>query len=324
LLLEHLLLLSQEARCATILEHGQADLVKTLQLLGRECTLILETMDAERLGWAIAFNVEGAPRPPILPAVSKRGAIQSYRDRWLGETQWFVIWSVLTKPLIRPNSGSSCLIAELALSVACEHRDDWQNPTARPINLQNAARSFEFVYRRDKSVVVGDVFQRFGERAGPPEGIADEAWSRVFCDYWSINAQRRFLGLSQISTFVCQVARYAALDEIRKRNRFVSIDQETDSENSTQADQLLINLEIHWDPTDRLIEKELLRLIKKCISELPARQRIVVEMIGFRNIRAKEVSKILRISEAAVSQHLKKAREALCICLRTYGYDVSA
>jgi RNA polymerase sigma factor (sigma-70 family) len=215
-------------------------------------------------------------------------------------------------------------MAELALSVACEHRDDWQNPNARPISLQNAARSFEFVYRRDKAVVVGDVFQRFGERAGPPGAIADEAWSRVFCDYWSINAQRRFLGLSQISTFVCQVARYAALDELRKSERFVSIDQETENGNPTQTDQLLINLEIHWNPTDRLIAKDLLRLIKKCLSELPARQRIVVEMTGLRNIRAKEVAKILRISEAAVSQHLKKAREALCSHLRAYGYDVSA
>ena len=324
MLLEHLVHLSQEARCAAILEHGNADLAAILQALGHECVVISETIDVERLGWAIAFNVEGTRESQTEGHVSKRGAIQGYRDRWNGETQWLFIWSLLTKPVTGISCGAACLMGELALSVACEHRDDWQNPAARPINLKSAGRSFEFVYGRGKSRVVGDVFRTFGERAGAPEAIADEAWSRVFCDYWSTSARRRFLGLSQISTLVCQVARYVALDTLRPPN-IVSIDEELDDQSLSQGEtELLISLGISWDPTARLIEKELLRLIKKCMSTLPARQRVVAEMAWFQGIRAKEVSEILHVSEAAVSQHLKKAREALCSCLRTYGYRASA
>lgn len=324
MLLENLVHLSQEARCAAILEHGQTEMAAILEGLGRECALLSETINVERLGWAIAFNVEGPRESKIEKHVSKRGAIQSYRDRWSDGTRWLLIWSLLTKPVTRSSCGAACLMGELALSVACEHRDDWQNPAARPINLQNAGRAFKFVYGRAKSKVVGDVFRSFGERAGAPEAIADEAWSMVFCDYWSIRARSRFLGLSQISTLVCQVARYLALKALRPTNDISIDDPESDDRPLTRREiEVLISLGVRWDATEGLIEQELLRLIKKCMSRLPVRQRIVAQMVWLQDIRAKEVSETLRISEAAVSQHLKKAREAVCSCLRGDGYRVS-
>ena len=321
--LKHLIHLSQEARWAAVLEHGQADLAAVLQALGSECAALSETMDVERLGWAIAFNVEGPCDSQIEGHVSKRRAIQCYCDRWNGETPWRSIWSLLTKSVTGRNCGADCLMAELALSVACEHRDDWQNPAARPINVQNAGRSFEFVYERAKLKVLGHVFKRFGERAGAPAEIAADAWSEVFRDLWSISACRRFLGICKISTLVCQVATYGALDKLPSRDPDITtIDSETDRQALTH--KLLISLGFRSDPTTNLHAKELHRLIENCMLRLSVRQRIVAEMVWLQDIRAKEVSKILQISEAAVSQHLKKAREAVGGCLRTYGYQASA
>ena len=121
----------------------------------------------------------------------------------------------LSNPSVR--CPGSTLLSELSLSVACEQRDEWQYFAARPIDPACANRAFEFVYGRNRLKVSGNVISSFGHRAGNAESIADEAWSSVFCDYWSCKARRRFLGLCRFSTLVCQVARFIALDALRER-----------------------------------------------------------------------------------------------------------
>jgi RNA polymerase sigma factor (sigma-70 family) len=226
-----------------------------------------------------------------------------------------MVWSTLVAPMEPKSPGGGkpgviTLLAELALSVACEQRNDWQNPGSRPIEMAEVNRAFEFLYARDKSKVIGYLYGGFGNRAGAPESIGHEAWSRVFCDYWSSGAQRRFLGTSRISTLVCQVARYVACDALCSGA----------AQTGPNIESLTEVLGIDINPLGQMIAEELRRHIRQCASHLPAKQQVAATMVWFRQIPAKRAAEALRISEPAVSQLLKKAVKALRNCLRSQGF----
>ncbi len=319
--LDQLLQLPLENRYLTILSLGRIELTVALQRTFDTSTAISSGITVDRLAWAVAFNVEGAVVSAVNAAsVSCRGT-RGYRDHWPAGTQWIAIWSSLNKPFGNPHPGDATLLQELAVSVACEQREDWQHPDVRPIAADEANRWFDFVYARDRAKVVGDVFRRFGTRAGDPEAIASEAWSRVFCDYWSSTARRRFLGLCRISTLVCQVARFVAIDALRMRGASISLDETSSDHEARRSALALEQLGFSAEPSAKIAEEEFCLQIRQCLECLPVKQRIVAEMVWVREIRAKQAAELLRISEPAVSQHLKRARENIRNCLRVRGFD---
>jgi RNA polymerase sigma factor (sigma-70 family) len=316
--LAQLCVLQLQPRCETILDVGREDLNVALQKLGKEGFPLPASLTSRSLAWATAFNIEGSSsRTPT----HVRG-IRGYQDWWRPETKWSAIWAALTKSRsdVNPGTGST-LLRELAMSVACEQRDDWQPATARPVDVAEASRAFEFVYAQGRQKVLGDIAKKFGHRAGDPKGIADEAWSRVFCDYWSATARRRFLGLSRISTLVCQVAYYVSIDAMRNSNSFVAIDEIGGDEGSQRREALLPELGVWIDPSKQIEAEQLRNRLRECVGSLPARQRILAEMVWFRQIRAKEAADVLRVSQPAVSQHLAKARAAVRNCLQRSGFE---
>ncbi|MBX3327840.1 MAG: sigma-70 family RNA polymerase sigma factor [Nitrospira sp.] len=280
-----------------------------------------------RLAWAIAHNLDGGNSPnPAPPAPPSRG-IRSYRDKWSLGTRFTHLWDTLTKPvhMSNPDSGSTAtLMSELGSSVLCEQNEGWQDPPSRPISFANAQEAFERVYAKNKAKVVGDIRRAFGERADNPEAIADEAWARVFCDYWSVGARRRFLGLCRISTLVCQVAHYVAIDIIRNRAALIMEEGPSDDADGKARSFSLENIGVFVDPSERIAERQLEQKIRECIERLPPKQRIVVEIVWCREVPAKEAAERLRVSEAAISQHLKKARETLRTYLQRHGFEVPA
>jgi RNA polymerase sigma factor (sigma-70 family) len=304
-----------EGRYASILQFGRNDLIGTLHRLRDEGAPLPLGLDAERLAWAIAFNVEGPSTPSIITnSIASRGS-QGYQDRWSPDVPWSLIWSTLgttmeSKSPATGKSGVTTLLAELALSVACEQRNDWQNPSSRPIEMADVNRAFEFVYASNHSKVVGDLYGAFGSRAGSPESIAQEAWSRVFVDYWSATARRRFLGTSRISTLVCQVARHVGYDTFRS----VGV------RSGPQIESLVEVLGIDINPLGQMMAQEVRDHIRECARHLPAKQQVVATMVWFREMPAKRAAEVLRVSEPAVSQLLKKAVKALRICLGGHGF----
>lgn len=280
-----------------------------------------------RLAWAISYNLDGGIPPNDSPVVPPSRGVRSYKDKWALGSPFTHLWDTLTKPVHMSNPGSGSaetLMSELGSSVLCEQNEGWQDPPSRPISFANAQEAFERVYAKNKAKVVGDIRRAFGERADNPDAVADEAWARVFCDYWSVEARRRFLGLCRISTLVCQVARYVAIDMIRDKAALVM-----DGEASVDADGeergfLLDNIGVFVDPSEKIAGQQLEQKIRECIERLPPKQRIVVEIVWCREVPAKEAAERLRISEAAVSQHLKKARETLRNYLQMHGFDVPA
>jgi RNA polymerase sigma factor (sigma-70 family) len=309
-----------EERCARLLRHdaeGLAAAVRKLKGMGAG-----EGMDVDRLAWAVAFNMDGAAVEGLAASEvngrAGRGGAQGYRSRFPLNTAWSSIWAILVRPLAREGSeDGETLLSELALSVACEQRGDWQHPGARALDSDAAHRAFEFVHERNRQKVLG-ACRGFAGRGGEPEWIAHEAWSRVFCDYWSARAPRRFLGLSCISTMVCGVARHIAFDAARHQARMTPSDEDPSDDRSG----FVKKTDGGFDPTARIESDQLYRRARVCMDGLPARRRIVAEMVWFRQIGASRVAGILGVSEAAISQHLKKARDLVGMCLKQHGFHL--
>lgn len=319
-----LLALPLESRAACISSRGEEALSTTAKHVTVEGVAPAEQIK-RRLAWAIAYNIDGGNSPTDPTHESTRRGIQFYKDKWPITARFSELWAVLTKSTLLPNPGhQSALLDELARSVLCEQKSEWQDPPSRPVNADSANRAFDVVYAKNKAKVVGDIRRAFGERADNPETIADEAWARVFCDYWSVGARRRFLGLCRISTLVCQVARYVAIDMIRDRAAFVTEDGPSGDADDGDRGFSLEKIGVVVDPTEKIAGQQLEHKIRECIDGLPPKQRIVVEIVWLREVSAKEAAERLHISEPAVSQHLKKARETLRNHLKSHGFNVPA
>lgn len=315
-LLDDLIRMPIADRSARVLEFGGDDITRaTLAGLGDRSGVPL--IDAGRLAWAVAHNVDAGP----LAAVRDDAAVQGYRRRWQPDVPWAIVWSILVAPR-EDGCGRepTSLLRELAWSVACEQRDDWQPPSNRPLSADNANQAFEVLYGRCRSKVVGYVVRRYGERAGDPESIADEAWSRVFQGYWSAEAGQRFSGLSRISTLVCQVGNYIALDEFRRQERMAVLagDDAPSPGNDENRGQ---PLGVTDDQVTRMIADRFKKEARDCTRLLPPKQRLVAHLVWFGQHRQVDVAGMLDISEAAVAQHLKKARERVRRCLGEKGFD---
>jgi RNA polymerase sigma factor (sigma-70 family) len=312
--------LALEDRCACLLLHDQegfASALRTMDAMG-----ISRGMNSHRLAWAVAFNINGVPASSANGHRTGRSA-GGYRDRWPADSKWPAIWSEFVRPLAEDNSGHPrTRLSELALSVACEQREDWQNPEARPLDLDVADQAFQTVYETNQLKVLGTaraLCRRYPKLADEPEAIANEAWANVFCNYWSVGARQRFHGLSSISTMVCKVAQNKVIDAIRKQARFVSNDEDLDARVPVSSK---VNGQIS-DPTANVISEQLYRRAKECLSNLPAKQSVVAEMVWLRQMTANRVAQILGVSEPAISQHLSKARDVVRPCMKRHGFDLS-
>lgn len=309
--------LAIDRRSALIRRGGEADLEATVRRLGHEGPEPYRDITVDRLAWAVAFNVSGGARPPQEKAY--RGK-RSYLDYWTRDTPWSHVWAVLKAPLpAESDGGPRTGLLELAASVACEHRGDWQNPAARPIDAERARHAFAALYTRHRSKVSGYCSSQFRSRAGNPEDIATEAWSRVFLDYWSADARKRVLGTSAISSLVCGTAYYIGCDLIRKQGAPAARE---DGPRAGTPPQPYAPAE--WAPPDqtaRLAAAEIDRHVKACRERLPARQQLVARLVWDHEIRQVDLARKLGVSAPAISQLLEKARRSMQNCLREKGFS---
>lgn len=299
---------SLEARCRLVLDTDVQALHDVRQSLRDDLPIVSEIVSVDELAWAVAFNI--AP-PPTSDSASDRHS--GYLARWSADTPWDELWSVLVAPRIDRRGASTTLLRELACSVACERRVDWWHPASPRRDERKGDLAFEAIYSRCRGHVVREVTRRFGTRAGEPEAIADDAWSRVYRDYWSTAARRRFAGLSRIVTLVCQVAAYGAIDVLRQRGHETLPLEGGETDDGTAS--RIAQWSVTPDPVDRMEAVEVVRRVRRCVGRLPARQQVLVELVWFQDVKAVEAARLLEISEPAVSQMLKRARAGVQSCL---------
>ena len=314
-----------EARAATIREAGRQQLHATLEQLHAETAAVPQRFGLDRLTWCLAWNAAGGHEPIDQEPASVRGGAGGYRSKWPANAQWSSVWDDLCAP--RGKAGQlrrATWLGELALSVFCERRDDWQPPHTRPIAPAEAERAFEYVYTANCPLVLA-ALRRSSHAPHDAEAFANEAWARVYCNYWSVDAHSRFSGLSRLATFVGQVARYVAIDAHRARTRLSTPERRTaKDEEERPLEAVLQELGAIGDASRRVTLRESLEHIREGVARLTPRRRVVARMVWFRGMAASETARVLGISNAAVSQHLTAARARVAEHLREHGIDVPA
>ena len=323
--LRQLLPLSLEERAKLIMAHGAMDLARSVRTLEQDGLTVPKDLQ-ERIAWAVAWNIG-----PDNQGSAKRGApreIWEYRrTKWSLETAWEEVWSVLTRPFESGNPGPDrMLLDELALSVLCEQREEWQPEASRPLNLGLADDAITFVYKRDIGKVIGFLRKKLRNPADEPEELAHEAWVGIDMSYWRTDATQRFAGLGQISSMVCTAARYKYMDIIRDRRRKgQQVSWETaECYSGEKLDPSLSQLiGVEMDLGEQFLMEELRQKLDECMQALTRHQQIVAELIWLQEESATTVAARFRVSKSAISQRLKKARESVRGCLEHHGYQMS-
>lgn len=338
------LALALPARATSIYSVYSQDLAATIEELRVTGVEVPAGFD-RRLAWAIACNLGELPVTGELgTAQGTRRGSRSDQKRWTLNDHFADLWRVLTNRFWRSNPGhTSSLLNDLGLSVLCERKDDWQDPPSRPLDVRMANETFDYVYSTNNALVIGYLRKNFsGGRLNDPEATANEAWVRMYRTHWDPEASKRFLGLCRISTKVCLFARYGALTEIGSRSSDHSSGQGEEDGNEDLGQNMCEGLaqlspqqrlEAYrtWceqigikddGPESEVVAKQLEHKVRECLDQMPPKRRLVAYMVWFEKMRAKDVAECLGMSEPAVSEHLKKAREELRDFLREHGFDV--
>lgn len=283
------------------------------------------TVDPLRVAWAISFNLSGAYAVAPVETVETptRGTDETrrartrktYRDKWKPDTPFREFWHALTRERSSRADSRYTLLEQLTLSVACEQRVDWHPPGVPPVD---AERAWEYVYTRCNPEVLGYVAGRFGNRAGDPDSIVAEAWSRVFADSWSTKASRRFLGMSRVSTFVGGVATYIALDILGAQRAHEVYDENPDATDSSPSTAGR-TLGVEDDPARGLMDDQMRRHVRQCLAAASKRQRMAAELVWFREFTNAQAAEVLDVSRPRMTQLLQRAGEIVRNCLQRRG-----
>jgi len=149
---------------------------------------------------------------------------------------------------------------------------------------------------------------RFIARIIGPTATAEDLVSEVFLDVWRKAAQ--FEGRAQASTWLLAIARFKALSQLRTRHAD-HLDDETAQAIEDPAD----------DPEVACAKKDIGALLRRCLAQLSAAHREVIDLVYYHERSMEEVAGILQIPEATVRTRMFYARKRLAELLKAGGVE---
>jgi RNA polymerase sigma-70 factor (ECF subfamily) len=157
--------------------------------------------------------------------------------------------------------------------------------------LRHSVRVYRFVLR-----LVGDA------------ALAEDIVSEVFLALWHQAAG--FKAKSQVSTWILAIARYKALSALRSRS-----DEPLDDEAATTIADPAEDAETMVDREDRGT------VVRRCLSQLSAIQREVLDLVYYHEKSVDEVAHILGVPVGTVKTRMFCARRRLHNLLATAAID---
>ena len=139
---------------------------------------------------------------------------------------------------------------------------------------------------------------RFILRLTRSETVAEELVSEVFLDVWRQAA--RFEQRSQVSTWILAIARNKAISAMRRRQ-----DEELDE------DALAMVEDPCDDPEEALEKTERSALLRKCLQQLSAAHREIIDLVYYHEKTVEEAAEITGIPAATVKTRMYYARQQL-------------
>lgn len=240
-----------------------------------------------RVTWALGFNLTLGFIAPPEPSnrLEIPANVQRHFKKSNGRTVREIIHQVCFDDLIR--------------SVAAEQRDEWQPDDARPIDREAAEQSFVTLFRRYSEQVTNRVSRRLERSHTGITACVDDAWSRAFECFWSSAATSRYRAAATLVGTISLIA----LRHARKPPR--------ESQWPVNHDGAEVEIPVDNDPSRSIASMEEAQKMDRRIADLPARQRLIAQLVFRHGMSQADVARKLGTSEANVSLLLKKAREHL-------------
>lgn len=116
------------------------------------------------------------------------------------------------------------------------------------------------------------------------------------------NARDRWLELDSIEAYSLTIARNLSLDRIKK------MENQNDSLEEQKTERLDENTST---PSERMIQKDKLNIVKNIIDELPEKQRSCLQLRDIEGKSYKEIADILSITEDQVKVNIFRARQTV-------------
>ena len=116
------------------------------------------------------------------------------------------------------------------------------------------------------------------------------------------NARDRWLELDSIEAYSLTIARNLSLDRIKK------MENQNDSLEEQNTERLDENTST---PSERMIQKDKLDIVRNIIDELPEKQRSCLQLRDIEGNSYKEIADILCITEDQVKVNIFRARQTV-------------
>ena len=116
------------------------------------------------------------------------------------------------------------------------------------------------------------------------------------------NARDRWQELDSIEDYSLTIARNLSLDRIKK------MDNQNDSLEEQNTERLD---ETSSTPSERMIQKDKLNIVRNIINELPEKQRSCLQLRDIEGKSYKEIADILSITEDQVKVNIFRARQTV-------------
>jgi RNA polymerase sigma-70 factor (ECF subfamily) len=149
---------------------------------------------------------------------------------------------------------------------------------------------------------------RFILRMVGREATAEDLVNEVFLDVW--RQAGRFEGRSKVSTWLLAIARFKALSALRQRQ-----DGELDEDAVAAIEDSSDN------PEEVLVKQERATLMRKCMDQLSAAHREIIDLVYYHEKSVEEVSEIIGVPQNTVKTRMFYARKRLADLLKEQGID---
>jgi len=144
---------------------------------------------------------------------------------------------------------------------------------------------------------------RMCRNQGTAEELAQEVFLRVYRSRESYSAEAKF------TTWLYRIATNLAMNHARdtKQERFTASLDEPDDESGLKIDVA----DNRATADQEMLRRERLAAIRRCVEELPERQRVAVIMHKYQDLDYREIGAVLKLSESATKSLLFRAYETL-------------
>ncbi len=149
---------------------------------------------------------------------------------------------------------------------------------------------------------------RFVARMVKNEAVAEELVNETFIEIW--RCAEKFEGRSAPTTWIFSIARFKALNVLRKRS-----DEELDEITSAKIEDYSDNPEVTTMKGNKA------KLLQQCIGKLSDEHREVIDLVYYHEKSIDEISQIVGVASGTVKTRVFHARKQLSKFLLHAGLD---